>query len=215
MARGSWRICSKTQDCTSAEGQVQQAACFESLETHDDPTNQCGWDGVDGQPGCWGAAVVGASNSKPAMLMNRPLEAISTKRVPKKQIFRLPTAPPPPRTCRIHVALRRRNAGINCSDGDDDVINGRLSNNLLRAYHPIRSLCRHRHAGSIRLLSQIHSTHVLERHRKHHQIGNPSDVVLQLSAAVCPWKPTLFRFRPFSADAARRTAGCHQIRVSK
>lgn len=44
----------------------------------------------------WGAAVVGASNSKPATLMNRPLEAISTKLVPKKKKFRLPSANTPP-----------------------------------------------------------------------------------------------------------------------
>lgn len=78
---GSRRICSKTQDCTSAEGQVQQAACFESLETHGDPTNQCGWT----------ASLAGgrqlsarATNWKPALLMNR-WKPSQQKLVPKNK----------------------------------------------------------------------------------------------------------------------------------
>lgn len=78
----------------------------------------------------------------------------------------------------------------------------RLSNNLLRAYHPIRGLCRHMNRnrtgtgtlGAFGCCRKHHSTHVLERHRKHPQMGKPSDVVLQLSAVACPWKQFCFGF---------------------
>lgn len=67
-----------------------------------------------------GAAVVGA----PAIRCHEPPGArwkpSQQNLFQKKQIFRLPTTPP--RMCRFHVALRRRNVGIHCSDGDGDVI---------------------------------------------------------------------------------------------
>lgn len=48
--------------------------------------------------------------------------------------------------------------------------------------------------GAFGCCRKHHSTHVLERHRKHPQMGKPSDVVLQLSAVACPWKQFCFGF---------------------
>lgn len=114
---GAWVMADlqQTQDCTSAEGQVQQAACFESLKTHGDPTNQCGWT-ASLAAGAWGAAVVGASNS------NQPGARWKPSQQNLFQKNKYSGCQQPPRMCQFHVALRRRNVGIHCSDGDGDVI---------------------------------------------------------------------------------------------
>lgn len=92
MARGSWRICSKTQDCTSAEGQVQQAACFESLKTHGDPTNQCGWTASLAA----GARGGGSCRRQQFDAMNRPAPAGShpNKTCSKKTNIQAANSPP-------------------------------------------------------------------------------------------------------------------------
>lgn len=134
---------------------------------------------VDGQPGWWGAAVVGASNSKPTTLMNRPLEAISTKPVPKKQICRLPSAQQPPSSpCGSQEAQRwdkLLTATTMSSTADYRTI----------YCVPIVSAGTGTGTGTLGAFGccrKHHSTHVWERHRKHPQMGKPSDVVLQLSA---------------------------------
>lgn len=86
---------------------MQQAACFESLKTHGDPTNQCGWTASLAA----GARGGGSCRRQQFDAMNRPAPAGSH----------------PNKTCSKNTNIQaanspRRNAGIHCSDGDGDVI---------------------------------------------------------------------------------------------